>query len=114
MIQDSRTLTIHLDQNDDDLAARLTRLGRARAGRIIYNGWQSSLTASLLPGNGRSGADGLPTYNSPDHAALFPALARAVCLPYGRNAYGMTNKIETITTRGVSIYLVKPQVSMAN
>ena len=52
MIQDSLTLTIHLGQNDGDLAERLTRLGRARAGRIIYNGYPTGVSVSWAQTHG--------------------------------------------------------------
>jgi hypothetical protein len=42
-----------------------------------------------------------------------PSQEPSAC-PTGRAAYGMANKIETTTTRGVSIYLAKPQFSVAN
>jgi NADP-dependent aldehyde dehydrogenase len=52
MIEDSLTLTIHLGQNDSDLTERLTRLGRARAGRIIYNGYPTGVSVSWAQTHG--------------------------------------------------------------
>ncbi|MFB9651631.1 aldehyde dehydrogenase (NADP(+)) [Pseudarthrobacter oxydans] len=52
MIEDSLTLTIHLGEDDDDLAHRLTELGRARAGRIIYNGYPTGVSVSWAQTHG--------------------------------------------------------------
>jgi NADP-dependent aldehyde dehydrogenase len=52
MVEDSLTLTIHLGQNDNDLAERLTELGRARAGRIIYNGYPTGVSVSWAQTHG--------------------------------------------------------------
>lgn len=51
-IQDSLTLTIHLGQNDTSLADRLTQLGTARAGRIIYNGYPTGVSVSWAQTHG--------------------------------------------------------------
>jgi NADP-dependent aldehyde dehydrogenase len=52
MIEDSLTMTIHLGQDDLDLAERLTKLGRARAGRIIYNGYPTGVSVSWAQTHG--------------------------------------------------------------
>lgn len=52
MIEDSLTLTIHIGQNDSDLAERLTQLGRARAGRIIYNDYPTGVSVSWAQTHG--------------------------------------------------------------
>lgn len=52
MIEDSLTLTIHLGDDDDHLAERLTELGRARAGRIIYNGYPTGVSVSWAQTHG--------------------------------------------------------------
>jgi NADP-dependent aldehyde dehydrogenase len=52
MIEDSLTLTIHLGKEDADLANRLTELGRARAGRIIYNGYPTGVSVSWAQTHG--------------------------------------------------------------
>lgn len=51
-IQHSLTMTIHLGEGDDDLARRLTELGRARAGRIIYNGYPTGVSVSWAQTHG--------------------------------------------------------------
>lgn len=52
MIEDSLTLTVHLSDDDDHLAGRLTDLGRARAGRIIYNGYPTGVSVSWAQTHG--------------------------------------------------------------
>ncbi|WP_442545078.1 aldehyde dehydrogenase (NADP(+)) [Arthrobacter sp. KN11-1C] len=52
MIDDSLTMTIHLGTDDDDLAHRLTELGRARAGRIIYNGYPTGVSVAWAQTHG--------------------------------------------------------------
>jgi NADP-dependent aldehyde dehydrogenase len=52
LIEDSLTMTIHLGEGDDDLAHRLTELGRARAGRIIYNGYPTGVAVSWAQTHG--------------------------------------------------------------
>jgi NADP-dependent aldehyde dehydrogenase len=52
MIEDSLTMTIHLGEDDDDLAHRLTELGRARAGRIIYNGYPTGVSVAWAQTHG--------------------------------------------------------------
>lgn len=52
MIEDSLTLTMHLGDDDDHLSERLTELGRARAGRIIYNGYPTGVTVSWAQTHG--------------------------------------------------------------
>ncbi|NWL31980.1 aldehyde dehydrogenase (NADP(+)) [Paenarthrobacter nitroguajacolicus] len=52
MIEDSLTMTVHLGDGDDDLARRLTELGRARAGRIIYNGYPTGVSVSWAQTHG--------------------------------------------------------------
>lgn len=52
MIEDSLTLTIHLGEDDGQLAARLTELGRACAGRIIYNGYPTGVSVSWAQTHG--------------------------------------------------------------
>jgi NADP-dependent aldehyde dehydrogenase len=52
MIEDSLTLTIHLGEDDDDLAHRLTERGKARAGRIIYNGYPTGVSVSWAQTHG--------------------------------------------------------------
>ena len=52
MIEDSLTMTIHLGEDDDDLAYRLTELGRTRAGRIIYNGYPTGVSVSWAQTHG--------------------------------------------------------------
>ena len=51
-IENSLTLTIHLGQNDDEMAERLTQLGRARAGRVIYNGYPTGVSVSWAQTHG--------------------------------------------------------------
>ncbi|MET4590600.1 aldehyde dehydrogenase (NADP(+)) [Arthrobacter sp. 754] len=54
MIEESLTLTIHLGEGegDDDLARRLTEIGRSRAGRIIYNGYPTGVSVSWAQTHG--------------------------------------------------------------
>lgn len=52
LIEDSLTITLHLGQDDDNLAVRLTELGRTRAGRIIYNGYPTGVSVSWAQTHG--------------------------------------------------------------
>ncbi|ASN20102.1 aldehyde dehydrogenase (NADP(+)) [Arthrobacter sp. YN] len=52
MIEHSLTMTIHTGSNDDEITERLTELGRARAGRIIYNGYPTGVSVGWAQTHG--------------------------------------------------------------
>lgn len=52
MVEDSLTLTLHAGVDEDDLTARLTEIGRGRAGRIIYNGYPTGVAVSWAQTHG--------------------------------------------------------------
>ncbi|WP_461173309.1 aldehyde dehydrogenase (NADP(+)) [Arthrobacter sp. Z1-9] len=51
-VPDSLTMTIHLGKDSDNMAQRLTQLGRARAGRIIYNDFPTGVSVSWAQTHG--------------------------------------------------------------
>ena len=52
MVEDSLTITLHLGKDDTELADRLTEISRARAGRIVYNGYPTGVSVSWAQTHG--------------------------------------------------------------
>ena len=51
-IANSLTVTLHIEEDEDALAARLTELARSRSGRVIFNGYPTGVSVSWAQTHG--------------------------------------------------------------